>query len=276
MIRKLIPTIIAGTTLIAHAAPPELRESARKTMDAHKDAVVWLSVLSKTSMSVDGDAPEQLKVSLAGQDKEEKKETLGTVIDPSGLIVTALGGMDQSSLVDGKTVNTPMGPIKLKAKSEIKEIKVIAADGSEIPADLVLKDEDLGLAFIKVRMDSEEAKGIKFSAIDLADSRKGELLEDCFSLGRMDESLNREPSVNTSEITAVATRPRTFYQAGVSATGTPVFLADGKLLGVSVVRNPKGGATGDGMLRLFSVVLPSADVAKIAAQAKDAKPVAGE
>jgi hypothetical protein len=274
MIRHLIPAIIAGTTLLANAAPAELRESARKTMDAHKDAIVWLSVLSKTSMSVDGEAPEQLKAALAGQEKEEKRETLGTLIDANGMIVTALGGMDQSSLVDGKTVNTPMGAIKLKASAEIKEIKVITADGSEIPADLVLKDEDLGLAFIKVRMESDEAKGVEFDAIDLTDSRKGELLEDCVSLGRADESLNRESSVQTSEITAITTRPRTFYQAGVGSTGTPVFLADGKLLGVSVVRNPKGGSASDGMMRLSPVVLPAADVAKVAAQARDAKPAA--
>ena len=276
MIRHLIPVIVASTTLLGHAAPAELRESARKTMDAHKDAIVWLSVVAKTTMSVDGDAPEQLKAALAGQDKEEKRETLGTVIDQGGLIVTALGGMDQSSLVDGKTVNTPMGEIKLKASSEIKEIKVITADGSEIPADLVLKDEDLGLAFIKVRMDSDEAKGVEFSAIDLTDSSKGGLLDDCISLGRVDESLNREASVQTTEISAITTRPRTFYQVNLNSVGTPVFLADGKLLGVSVVRNPKGGAASSGKMQLSPVVLPASDVAKVAAQAKDAKPAAVE
>ena len=60
MIRHLIPALIAGTSLLANAAPAELRESARKTMDAHKDAIVWLSVLSKTTMSVDGEAPDQI------------------------------------------------------------------------------------------------------------------------------------------------------------------------------------------------------------------------
>ena len=271
MIRHLIPAFLAGSTLLASAAPAELRETARKTVDAHKDSIVWLSVLAKTSMGADGDVPDQLKAALAGQDKEEKNETLGTVINADGLIVAALGGMDKSSVVDGKTVNTPMGAIKLKATSEIKEIKVITADGSEVPADLVLKDEDLGLAFVKVRMDSDEAKGVEFPAIDLADSRKGELLDDCIALGRMDESLNREASVQTSEISAITTRPRTFYRVGGSSVGTPVYLGDGKLLGISVVRSPKGGST-DGQIQLSPVVLPASDVAKIAEQAKDAQP----
>ncbi|MCB1133898.1 MAG: hypothetical protein KDN05_22455, partial [Verrucomicrobiae bacterium] len=61
MIRHLIPAFLAGSTLLASAAPAELRETARKTVDAHKDSIVWLSVLAKTSMGADGDVPDQLK-----------------------------------------------------------------------------------------------------------------------------------------------------------------------------------------------------------------------
>lgn len=271
MIRQLIPTVVLCSALLAKAASTELRESALKTMEANKDAIVWLSILSTVSISTDSEAPAQIKAALAGQEKEVKRETLGTVIDASGLIVTALGSMDQSSLVDGKTVNTPAGVLKLKASSEIKEIKVIIADGSEIPAELVLKDEDLGLAFIKVRMDSDEAKGIKLSAIDLSASRKGELLEDCINLARTEESLNRVPSMATAEISAITTTPRTFYQVPSNSVGNPVYLADGRLLGISVIRNPKGGNVNEGRSQLSSIVLPASDVAKIAEQAKLAK-----
>ncbi len=273
MIRHLT-LALAATTAFASASTAELRDTAKKLSDSHKDAVVWLSVLAKTSMGAEGEVPAQVKAALAGQDKEEKSEITGTVIDASGLIVTALGGLDKSSMVDGQTVNTPMGPIKLKAQSEIKEIKVILADGSEVPADLVMKDEDLGLAFIKVRSDSEEAKGVEFKAIDLADSAPGALLDECIALGRLDESLNREPSLLTSEISGMTVRPRMFYRVNTDAIGCPVFLANGKLLGVSVLRQPKGGGTRNGQIQVTPVILPAADVAKIAAQAKEAKPAA--
>lgn len=265
---------LAATTAFASASTAELRDTAKKLSASHKDAVVWLSVLAKTSMGAEGEVPAQIKAALAGQDKEEKSEITGTVIDASGLIVTALGGLDKSSMVDGQTVNTPMGEIKLKAQSEIKEIKVIMADGSEVPADLVMKDEDLGLAFVKVRADSEEAKGVEFKAIDLADSAKGELLDECIALGRLDESLNREPSLLTSEISGMTVRPRMFYRVTTDAIGCPVFLASGKLLGVSVLRNPKGGSSRNGQIQVSPVVLPAADIAKVAAQAKEAKPAA--
>jgi S1-C subfamily serine protease len=274
MIRHLTLLALAATATLAPAASPELRETARKLSTDHQEAVVWLSVLAKTSMGAEGDVPAQLKAALAGQDKEEKSEITGTVIDAaSGLIVTALGGLDKSSMVDGQTVNTPMGAIKIKATSEIKEVKVITADGSEIPADLVLKDEDLGLAFVKVRTDSDEAKGVEFKAIDLADSASGQLLDDCVALGRLDESLNREASVMTSEITGITTRPRTFYRASTDAIGCPVFLGNGKLLGVTVLRSPKGASARGGQIQVSPVILPAADIAKVAAQAKEAKPV---
>lgn len=275
MIRHLI-LALAATTAFATASTAELRETGKKLSDSHKDAVVWLSVLSKTSMGAEGEVPAQIKAALAGQDKEEKSEVTGTVIDTSGLIVTALGGLDKSSMVDGQSVNTPMGEIKLKASSEIKEIKVITADGSEVPADLVMKDEDLGLAFVKVRSDSDEAKGVEFTAIDLADSAPGALLDECIALGRLDESLNREPSLLTSEISGMTVRPRMFYRVNTDAVGCPVFLANGKLLGISVLRQPKGGSAGSGQIQITPVILPAADVAKIAAQAKEAQPAALE
>jgi len=270
---RTIALALAATTTLASASSAELRETAKKISAEHKDAVVWLSVLAKSSMTADGDVPAQIKQMLAAQEKEEKSEVTGTVIDASGMIVTALGGLDKSSVVDGQTVNTPMGAIKLKATSEIKEVKVITADGSEIPADLVLKDADLGLAFIKVRMDSEEAKGVEFQAINLADSAKGEVLDECIALGRLDESLNREASMVTSEISGITTRPRTFYRVITDTIGCPVYLANGKLLGVSVLRSPKSNSSRSGQISVSPVILPAADIAKVAEQAKEAKPV---
>jgi S1-C subfamily serine protease len=270
---RTIALALAATTTLASASSAELRDTAKKLSAQHKDAIVWLSVLAKTSMTADGDVPAQVKQMLAAQEKEEKSEVTGTVIDATGMIVTALGGLDKSSVVDGQTVNTPMGAIKLKANSEIKEVKVITADGSEVPADLVLKDADLGLAFIKVRMDSEEAKGVEFQSIDLADSAKGEVLDECIALGRLDESLNREASMVTTEISGVTTRPRTFYRVITDTIGCPVYLANGKLLGVSVLRNPKGNSSRGGQIQVSPVILPAADIAKVAEQAKDAKPV---
>ncbi len=274
MIRSLI-SLLALSSVPVFAASGELKAAAQKLSETHRDAVVWISVIAKTSMTADGDAPQQIKAALQGQDKETKSEATGTVVDASGLIVTSLAAIDRGSVVDGKTINTPMGPIKIKSATEIKEVKVIMPDGTEIPGDLVMKDADLGLGFIRVRADSKEAQGIAFKSIDLADSSPGTLLDDCIGLGRLDDNLNREASVVTSEITGITTKPRTFYRVMTDATGTPVFLSSGKLLGISVVRQPRGNIEG-GSVQMSPVVLPAADVLKVAEQAKNARPVVPE
>jgi len=273
MKRLLLSTLLLATPALA--ANGELKAAAQKLSEAHKDSIVWLSVIAKTSMSVDGDAPQQIKAALAGQDKETKSEATGTVVDASGLIVTSLAAIDRGSVVDGKTINTPSGPIKLKSTTEIKEVKIIMPDGTEIPGDLVMKDPDLGLGFIKVRGDSKEAQGVTFHSIDLADSAPGTMLDDCIGLGRLDENLNREASIITTEISGITTKPRTFYRVMTDATGCPIFLSSGKLLGISVMRKPRGDIEG-GAMQLSPVVLPAADVAKVAEQAKNAKPVVPE
>lgn len=267
----LISSILLATPALA--ANGELKAAAQKLSEAHKDSIVWLSVIAKTSMTTDGDAPAQIKAALQGQDKETKSEATGTVVDASGLIVTSLAAIDKGSVVDGKTVNTPMGPIKLRSTTEIKEVKIIMPDGTEIPGDLVMKDADLGLGFVKVRSDSKEAQGVTFHSIDLNDSAPGAMLDDCIGLGRLDENLNREPSIITSEISGITTKPRTFYRVMTDATGCPIFLSTGKLLGISVMRQPRGDIDG-GAMQMSPVVLPAADVAKVAEQAKNAKPVA--
>jgi Trypsin-like peptidase domain len=268
--------IVLGTLLLATqalAASGELKAAAQKLSDAHRDSIVWLSVIAKTSMTTEGDAPQQLKAALQAQDKETKSEAIGTVVDPSGLVVTSLASIDKGSVVDGKTINTPMGPIKLKSNTEIKEVKVIMPDGTELPGDLVMKDVDLGLGFVKVRTDSKEAQGVTFQSINLADSARGAMLDDCIGLGRLDENLNREASIITTEITGITTKPRTFYRVMTDATGCPIFLSTGKLLGISVMRQPRSDL-GDGSMQMTPVVLPAADVAKVAEQAKSAKAVA--
>ncbi len=271
MIRQLTLAAFAAAATLGAAQANPIQELGKKLSSEHKEAVVWLSVITKISMSAEGDVPPQIAAALSGQDKEEKGETTGTVIDAaSGLIVAALGGLDKASVMDGQTIPTQAGEIKLKASSQIKEVKIITADGTEVPADVVLKDDTLGLAFIKARMDSDEAKETEFKAIDLSNSAKGELLDQCVVLGRMDETMDREASAGTAEITAVTTRPRTFYRIGAESPGCPVFLENGKLLGIAVLRKPTGAATG-GQIRLTAVILPAEDIAKVAEQAKAAE-----
>src|SRR5215470_17275436 len=71
-------------------APPagaeETAAAAKKIFSDQQDAVVWLSAVAKISYNAEGakDSPVNIP------DRESKVESLGTIIDPSGMVVTAL------------------------------------------------------------------------------------------------------------------------------------------------------------------------------------------
>jgi hypothetical protein len=68
-------------------------------------------------------------------------------------------------------------------------------------------------------------------------------------------------------IVAVINKPRLSY-LGQSTRGTPVFDKDGKVLGFSLLRRENRRVAG-GRVQMNAIILPVADVAEIAAQAKE-------
>ncbi len=256
----------AAATLSAATGP--VKDKALELSKDHAESIVWVTLISKVTIAPDGDSPPGVRLNMGG-DRDRKSEVTGTIIDASGLIVTSLGALDNSSLMDGREVDTKAGKIRIKVTSEVKECKVILADGTEVPADLVLKDADLDLAFVRLRADSPEAKGLVFKPVNFEDSAVAALLDDAICLGRLDANLNREPTALVSEVSAVMRKPRKFYRIYSDAVGCPVFNTAGKVLGLTTLRTPQ--SSDEGNMKSTPVVLPATDVVKIAAQAKTAQ-----
>ncbi len=246
-------------------AEEEVTKAAKKIFAEYQDSVVWISAVAKISIKTSGGSDRSIP------DQEKKVETPGTVIDASGLIVTSLNTIDPSSTMDGQEFPSPNGPVKISASAKITEVKVIMPDGAEIPADIVMKDTDLDLAFIKIRADSPEAKGVKFKAIDLKNCAEGGMLDEVVALGRMGEVFGRQPSVITSLVTAETKKPRHFLRVPTETIGGPVFNVSGKLIGITVLRHAKSETQGD-RIGLLPAVMPAADIVPLAEQALKAKP----
>lgn len=200
-------------------------------------------------------------------DRERKVESLATVIDSSGLLVTAMSQMDPSREMEGREFNTAKGPVKFDVSVTLKEVKVVLQDGTEIPAEQVMKDADLDLAFFRVKADSKEAKDVSFQALDLNDSGKVKLSEEIITLSRTEEILNRVPSVTRGQVMSITEKPRTFVRASGAQLGCPTFNLGGKLIGIGVSRFMRGKSS-------VLIVLPASDVQEIAQQAAKAKPLA--
>lgn len=239
---------------LASAADGPLKEKALALTASNKDSVLFLTAVVELEVTA-GENPTK---------KEERKvEMLGTVINKDGLIVAPLSALDVASAVDGRSINTPQGPVKLSAKANTKEVKIILPDGSEAAAKVVAKDPDLDLAFVR----PEKPESVKLIPVDTTNTATLNKLDDVIVLGRLGKDLNREPVTMTSEIISVISKPRVFGRIGAPSLGMPVFNAEGKLLGIGINRFPAKGDD-NSAAPATNVLLPVADLLESASQAK--------
>jgi S1-C subfamily serine protease len=161
---------------------------------------------------------------------------------------------------------------KIQSKTQFSDVKMRLADGTEIPARLIMKDPDLDLAFIAPEKDGEAALPT-FTYVDLKNGARANELDVVVALGRLGKSLNRESTVNLGRLSAVVRKPRTFYVGTIAqALGVPVFTLEKEILGIALMRKgPGGGGMSLGNIMgggMAPVVLPAEDVLEVAEQAK--------
>jgi len=165
----------------------------------------------------------------------------------------------------------------------LSDVKILLDDGTEMPAEVVLRDRDLDLAFIRPK----NRPAAPMAAIDLAKSARAQVLDQIITLNRLGEAAGRAYAVSVERITAVVLKPRLFYvpESAMASTtmGSPAFTLDGNLLGVFVTRTVRAkGSGGFGTLlkllsfrpenlNLTAIILPADDILKAAKQAPEAK-----
>jgi hypothetical protein len=248
---------------IAPGAPAALAgasDGARAVFDSHRNAVVRVEAVQKAMASADG--------MQLGQPQEQEVETLGTVIDPNGLVLVSNSQIDTiASIYDGRTVNIGGQQRKVTVKSEITELKVVLADGTEIPGRIVLTDADLDMAFVQMDLADEAFQGRTLACVDLARNGQAHLLDEVVMVAKLGKLLNYNPLVQLSRVASIVDKPRTYYVAEGIHLGCPAFLSSGELLGVGVIKHSAKKAQ---EARAARVILPAADIAMIARQAREA------
>ncbi|HLP08518.1 MAG TPA: hypothetical protein VK178_10150 [Opitutaceae bacterium] len=220
------------------ALPAAEAEAGRAIVAHHADTVIEVELVVVVRVSV-GDK--------AQPPREIKREINGTVIAPSGLTVVSLGSID------------PMGSMRLPPNMKVedpeyKEVKLRLSDNTEIPARIVLKDEDLDVAFIAPDPAVPERK---FAHADLAAPARAELLGTYFDLSRAQKHLQRTPAIRVVEAIGIVEKPRQLVLLSAYSPGCPVFDAEGRLLGISVRHTAEGRETG-------LILLPTASIAELA------------
>lgn len=223
-------------------------EDARKIAEANQDAVVTVKLVVEMKMSYNGETEKQ----------EHRMSATATVIDPSGLVVTSLMETDPSSYTSYEEYGG-------RCSIDVVSVKIKTADGTEIPADVVLRDPDLDLAFMKPKKAPEKPMAF----VNLSQSSTPRIMDELVILSRLGQIGSYSLAAEMCRIEAVITKPRRLYSITAYSLGGPAFTLDGKVAGVVLWRVSKTPQRQD-----FSdddalvVVLPSSDMLKAADQAK--------
>jgi S1-C subfamily serine protease len=161
---------------------------------------------------------------------------------------------------------------RYKAELEVSDVKILLDDGAEVAAEIVLRDRDLDLAFIRPKTKLTTP----LTAVDFAKSSPAQTLDTVITLNRLGRATGRAYSASVERISAVVQKPRTFYIPDSSMTGTalgsPAFALDGNIVGVLVMRTiSSSGPAASRSDSAASIILPAEDVLKAAKQAPEAK-----
>jgi hypothetical protein len=262
-----LASLVVVITLVPARAQNDARGGARDVVKKWHAAVVNVRVVLKT------------RTSMAGRELQSSDDTvegIGTVIDPSGLVVMSLGVLNPGGMMTKLmgTMGGGGGDQKMEFTSEPTDLKVRLPDGREIPAKIALRDEDLDLAFLR----PVTALDKPLVAVNLAQAATPVLLDQVVVLSRLGRVGGWAAGAALHDIGAIIERPRTFFVLATPATniGVPAFMPDGRIVGLLTVRQIDAGRAGmmsmmggTESLGLLPVILPAADVLEISKQARE-------
>ena len=264
----LVPPLVllAAAMASGSVSAQDDRASAREIVKKWQSAIVNVRVVLKMRVSVGG---------REMQSMDESVETVGTVIDPSGLTVLSLGALNPGAMMNKMMGGGGSSQERMEFGSEPSDVKMRLPDGKELPARIVLRDEDLDLAFLRPTAKPDKP----LVAVDLTNEGRPSLLDPVVVLSRLGRVGGWTPAASLQTIGAVIEKPRTFYvieTGGASGMGTPAFTTSGKVVGLLTMRSIQSGRPGmfsmvggtEG-LGLLPVILPAADVREIAQQAPE-------
>jgi len=258
----LLAALALSACLSLRCPADEISEKGREIFKKNQHAVVTVMVVQKTTYSAEGRTAPPV---------ENRQDLTGTIIDPSGLTVLSLSACDPSEMYKRMMTGRMAG---YKIDTEVSDVKILLDDGTEIPSEIVLRDKDLDLAFIRPKTKLTNS----LPAVDLSKSGKAQILDQVITLNRLNKAAGRAYAASVERITAVVQKPRTFYipdsTMTATALGSPAFTLDGNVLGVNVMRTVGGG---DESMRnnmregIAAIFLPAEDILKAAKQAPEAK-----
>ncbi|MBT7170433.1 MAG: hypothetical protein HN909_01550, partial [Phycisphaerales bacterium] len=238
---------------------------ARDVLKSKINASVELAgtIVAKAS----GDHADKLRV------PKQQVATRGMIVDASGLAVCSLTKINP--LAGGRTISARNG-MTVKLRGEVTGLTMRLSSGTMVPARVVYTDAKKDLAFVAPLKALSADQKAAIAVVSL-DATSADILDEIIVLARGNKATNYAPVCSLTRIASVVTRPTRYYLAGASV-GSMVFTAQGKLLGLTVIKKTTGGvsaSTGRASISAMPIIIPSAEIKALLPKAQQAaaKPI---
>jgi S1-C subfamily serine protease len=219
----------------------------------------------------------KMKMGAFGGDQESENEATGVMVRPDGLVLCSnvqLGGI-------ASMIQRVMGSQAGDFSATPTDIKVLIGDDTEgVDAEIVARDTELDLAWVRISDPREEA----YAYVDFSKSAEVELGTPVVAVRRMGKYFGRVAVISDGRIGGITKKPRDLYVPSgnfAGSFGVPIFTADGRVVGMTVMQVPDAEDMGANPMSMFGsmsgmqdmaggFILPAATVAKATRRALEA------
>ncbi len=247
-----------AAALAVAARAQTLEETGRRVLAEYGSSVLSISAVVKIEAPGMGREPQEGTVNL-----------YGTVVAPNGLIA-----ISATTLAPLSGLTEQLEARGIRPTTSVSQIKVRLPDGAQVPARQVLSDEESDLAFLMPEPESGKPAPTWPKPVIFEAGVTAQPLDPVISLTNSNAMFHWIPIVGTGQVNAILDNPRRQYlvtRSFTNAAGVPVFLGNGRPLGLATVRREtRGGAGGNMQVQQAVLVLPADTVAELVEQAQAA------
>ena len=191
-----------------------------------------------------------MKMKSSWGDHEAEQEVPGVIIGKDGLIMCANSHFGGGAWMRNSGVTVIPADFKV----------LIGADTEGVEADLLARDTDLDLAWLKLKNTPAEP----LTVIELSKAATPTIGERMYCISRLGKYFDRIAVVAEMRVGGSTTKPRQLIvpSGGSGAVGLPVYAAAGQIVGVSITQVPEDDESSPGGQGGGVLILPADKVQK--------------